>query len=120
VFKFNPGDVIYIIDDSKGGSFSAIGSNDLIRNYRINKIDEDEINERTSLYLNYNLSGLQPPVGTQSGSIDWYDLETNLRVVSHFSESIWKSGHWTNGYFENGNFESGVWYNGVFEGNWGS
>lgn len=119
IFKFNPGDKIYIIDDYKGGVFSPIGNNDNPREYRINKIDEDETNSRTALYLNFNLSRLDPPVDEPTGSQDWNDIETNLRVVSHFVESYWKSGVWTNGYFENGTFESGIWYNGIFEGNWG-
>lgn len=120
IFKFNPGDQIYIIDDFKGGTFSSIGTNDNPREYRVNKIEEDEVNFRTGLFLNFNLSNLDPPIDQIIGFQDWSGIETNLRVVSHFSESVWKSGYWTNGYFESGTFESGVWYNGVFEGNWGN
>jgi hypothetical protein len=72
------------------------------------------------VFLNFNLSNLDPRIDQIIGFQDWSGIETNLRVVSHFSESVWKSGYWTNGYFESGTFESGVWYNGVFEGNWGN
>ncbi len=120
IFKFNPGDQIYIIDDFRGGTFSSIGTNDNPREYRINKIEEDEQNSRTGLFLNFNLSKLDPQIDYNVGFQDWNGIETNLRVVSHFDESNWKSGYWTNGYFENGFFESGVWYNGVFEGTWGN
>jgi len=118
IFKFNPGDEVYIIDDYRGTEFSPIGNNEKPGNYRINKIDEDSTNSITSLYLNYSLSKLDPAVDPVTGSQSWNNIETGLRVVSHFSESKWKSGLWTNGYFESGNFESGIWYNGVFEGNW--
>ena len=120
IFKFNVGDIIWIIDDDKGGKFSPIGNNQNPSDYRINKIEEDVINSRTGLFLNFNLSNLNPPIDNDTGTQSWIDVETNLRVVSHFDESIWKSGYWTNGYFQSGNFESGIWNNGVFEGIWGN
>jgi hypothetical protein len=46
-------------------------------------------------------------------------VDTKLRVVSKFRNSIWKTGIWTNGIFEKGLFESGIWYKGVFDGTWG-
>lgn len=119
LFKFNTGDEIWIVDDFKGGDFSAIGSNDSPKSYRINKILEDEINNQTYLYLNYRFSDITPTIPDAIGLQDFSNIETNLRIVSRFIDSTWKSGHWRNGIFENGEFESGVWYNGNFEGNWG-
>lgn len=119
IFKFNPGDEIWIVDDFRGGVFSVLGSNENPKSYRINKILEDEINDRTFLYLNYNFSEIQPRIPDSIGLQDFSEIETNLRIVSRFIDSNWKSGHWRNGIFKNGDFESGVWYNGNFEGNWG-
>jgi hypothetical protein len=116
IFKFNPGDEVYILDDYRNNNFSPIGSNESPRKYRINKIIEDSTNSQTGLYLNYNLSTLG--VDPVTGGITHSSTETGLRVVSHFKDSRWKSGLWTNGYFETGNFESGIWYNGVFGGIW--
>ena len=118
IFKFNPGDEIWIIDDYRAGAFSPLGNNDNPLKYRINKILEDSITEQTQLYLNFNLSslGVNSQIATQSYS----NVETGLRVVSHFQDSYWKSGIWTNGIFDGGQFDSGIWYNGVFDGNWGN
>jgi hypothetical protein len=119
LFKFSPGDEIYIIDDNRDTDFSNLGNNSNIGKYRINRIYEDTITNQTELYLNYNLADLTNPIDETIGEVDWSNIETGLRVVSHFVESKWESGYWTNGYFENGTFESGNWHNGVFDGNWG-
>ena len=118
IFKFNPGDSIWIIDDYRAGAFSPLGSNDLPRKYRINQILEDSVTEQTKLYLNFNLStlGVDVTIASQTYS----NVETGLRVVSYFKDSYWKSGLWTNGIFDNGQFDSGIWYNGVFDGTWGN
>lgn len=118
-FKFNSGDEIYIIDDDKNTDFSPIGNNTLPRKYRINRIDEIG-DSQTALYLNYNLSNLEPKMDLVIGSQTWSNIDTGLRVVSHFSSAYWKSGLWTNGYFEDGRFEGGIWYNGIMEGIMGS
>jgi hypothetical protein len=118
IFKFNPGDFIWIIDDDRNGAFSPIGNNTEPRKYRINQILEDDVSEQTKIYLNFNLSilGVNSQIATQSYS----NVETGLRVVSYFKDSYWKSGIWTNGIFDNGQFDTGIWYNGVFDGNWGN
>lgn len=118
IFKFNPGDEIWMIDDYRNGGFSPLGSNDSPRKYRINKILESTTSSQTKLYLNYNLSllGVSPIIATQSYS----DVETGLRIVSYFKDSYWKSGLWTNGIFDGGQFDSGIWYNGIFNGAWGN
>lgn len=118
IFKFNPGDQIWIIDDFRGGAFSPLGSNDSPKKYRINQILEFSDIEQTKLFLNFNLStlGVNSTIATQSYS----NVETGLRVVSYFKDSYWKSGLWTNGIFDGGQFDSGIWYNGVFDGTWGN
>lgn len=118
IFKFNPGDSIWIIDDYRNGAFSPLGNNDIPRKYRINKILEDSTTEQTKLFLNFNLSSLG--VNSQIATQSYANVETGLRVVSYFKDSYWKSGIWTNGIFDGGQFDSGIWYNGVFEGNWGN
>ena len=119
IFKFNPGDEIWIIDDYRNGAFSPLGNNDSPKKYRINKILEYTETEQTKIYLNYNLSslGVNSTIATQSYS----NVETGLRVVGYFKDSYWKSGIWTNGIFDGGQFDSGIWYNGVFvSGEWGN
>ena len=118
IFKFNPGDSIWMIDDFRGGAFSPLGNNDLPRKYRINQILELDDIKQTKLFLNFNLStlGVNSTIATQSYS----NVETGLRVVSYFKDAYWKSGLWTNGIFDGGQFDSGIWYNGVFDGTWGN
>jgi hypothetical protein len=58
-------------------------------------------------------------IGAKVGSPVENGFETGLRVVSKFSNSIWKTGIWSNGIFTNGKFETGIWYDGVFNGDWG-
>jgi hypothetical protein len=119
IFRFNPGDEVYIIDDFRGTTFSTLGSNDKVGKYRVNKIYLDYTSNQTELFLNYNLTSLDPKIDDSVGLQNWSNIETGLRVVSHFVEGNWESGYWTNGYFESGTFLSGIWFNGVFEGNWG-
>jgi hypothetical protein len=119
IFKFNPGDEIWVIDDDRNGGFSPLGNNSNPIKYRINKIEEDEVNKQTRVFLNFNLSflGVSVSLATQS----FNNVETGLRVVSIFKDSYWKSGIWTNGIFDGGQFDSGIWYNGLFlNGNWGN
>lgn len=116
IFKFNPGDEIYIIDDYRNGDLSLIGSNEKPGIYRVNKIVEDVSLNRTGLYLNYNLSNLG--IDNQVGSATYSSIDLGLRLVSHFKYCTWKSGLWTNGVFDEGDFQSGMWYNGVFKGKW--
>jgi hypothetical protein len=108
IFKFNIGDEVYIIDNQIGGVNSIFGSNNNPGKYIILLTEEDSINKTTTIYVNYNLSGTSVSSPT----------ETNLRVVSKFTNLNWKSGIWTNGLFSTGLWEGGIWYNGVFEGTW--
>ena len=77
--------------------------------YKVLFVEDDTINQTTTIYVNYNLSGTSVSSPT----------ETNLRVVSKFTNLNWKSGIWTNGLFDTGLWEGGIWYNGVFSGIWG-
>lgn len=117
IFKFNPGDEIWLIDDDRNTVYSKLGNNEQPIKYRINKIEEDELNKKTGLFLNYNLSTLG--ISTIYASTTQSNLDLGVRVVSYFKDVQWKSGLWTNGIFDGNKFDSGIWYNGVFEGNWG-
>jgi hypothetical protein len=116
-FRFNIGDEIWILDDERGYAYSPIGNNDSPKKYRINKVEELD-NKKTRVYLNYNLSSLG--ISQSIGAVDYFDVETGLRVVSYFKNSRWESGIWTNGIFEDGQFDSGIWFNGIFAGTWGN
>ena len=118
IFKFNPGDEVWIIDDDRNTPFSPLGNNDRPMKYRINQIVEDSENKQTGVYLNYNLSslGVSLTYSTQTYS----NVDLGLRVVSYFKDITWKSGLWTNGIFDGKQFDAGIWYNGVFDGNWGN
>lgn len=108
IFKFNIGDDVYIIDNQVGGVNSTFGSNVNPGRYKVLFIEDNTINQTTTIYVNYNLSGTSVTSPT----------ETNLRVVSKFTNLNWKSGIWTNGLFDTGLWEGGIWYNGVFSGTW--
>jgi hypothetical protein len=108
IFKFNIGDDVYIIDNQVGGVNSTFGSNVNPGRYKVLFVEDDTINQTTIIYVNYNLSGTSVSSPT----------ETNLRVVSKFTNLNWKSGIWTNGLFDTGLWEGGIWYNGVFSGTW--
>jgi len=118
IFKFNPGDEIWMIDDDRNTAFSPLGNNDKPMKYRINQIIEDSENEQTEIFLNYNLSllGVQEPYA----STPYSSKDLGLRVVSYFKDVTWKSGLWTNGIFDGNQFDAGIWYNGIFDGNWGN
>ena len=108
IFKFNIGDVIYIIDNQIDNANSVYGSNLNPGSYKVLYQTEDTTNKRTTLYVATNLNG---PAVTSA-------TDTGLRVVSKFKNLNWKSGIWTNGIYETGLWEGGIWYNGVFSGIW--
>lgn len=119
VFRFNIGDEVWIIDDDRDTPYSPLGSNTTPRKYRINFVQEDEVLDRTTIRLNYNLSTLGVTASYASQSL--VGFETGLRVVSYFKDSIWETGLWTNGIFENGSINSIIWYNGILvSGDWGN
>jgi hypothetical protein len=120
IFRFNPGDEIWIIDDDRDLPFAPLGSNTSPRKYRINRVIEDEINGRTEVYLNYDLSKLGVDTNPNYSYSTIIDVDLGIRVVSYFKDINWKTGLWTNGIFDGGKFNSGIWYNGIFEGNWGN
>ena len=110
IFKFNIGDDIYVIDNQVNGSNSSFGSNSNIGRYKVLYREEDTLNKRTKIFVNYNLNTL--------GSSVPFPNETNLRIVSKFRNLNWKSGIWTNGLFETGLWEGGIWYEGIFDATW--
>ena len=118
IFRFNPGDEIWIIDDDRNLPFAPLGSNTSPRKYRINRVIEDEAAGLTEVYLNYNLSSLG--VSLTYSTLTYLNIDLGIRAVSYFKDSNWKTGLWTNGIFDGGKFNSGIWYNGIFEGNWGN
>jgi len=128
IFKFNPGDEIWIIDNKKGTTFSVLGSDEFPTVYRINQIEEDSENEITGLFLNYRSSLIDEPLNATLGNAAFvtYSVQFNnigdmgIRAVSKFTDARWRSGLWLNGYFKGGQFDGGIWYNGVFDGDWGN
>jgi hypothetical protein len=117
LFKFNPGDEIWIIDDDRDTIYSPLGSNTQPRKYRINQVIEDDVKKQTEVYLNYDLYTLG--VDYNYADADTLDIDLGLRVVSYFKDVDWKTGLWTNGIFDGRKFDSGIWFNGLFEGVWG-
>jgi hypothetical protein len=106
IFKYNIGNILNIIDNQIGNTYSQYGSNSLPGSYTILNIVEDDVNKWTVVYVDAILSGPSAVAPINIG----------LRVVSKFSGSNWKSGIWTNGLFNNnGLWEGGIWYNGVFD-----
>ena len=110
IFKFNIGDDINIIDNQVGNTYSVYGNNTTPGKYKVLEVVEDTVNKYTTIYVNYDLSTL--------GSFNFTSTNTELRVVSKFSGSDWKSGIWTNGIFDKGFWEGGIWYNGINSGVW--
>lgn len=53
------------------------------------------------------------------GVVNNWNIDTKLRLVSRFKNTIWRSGAWYNGIFQSGEFLGGVWYNGIFLADWG-
>ncbi len=108
IFKYNIGDDLHIIDNQIGGTYSVYGSNTIPGRYSVLYTVEDSVNKWTTVYVATDLSSASASA----------PLNTDIRVVSSFRGSNWKSGIWTNGLFENGLWEGGIWYNGVFNGTW--
>ena len=108
IFKFNIGDIIYVLDNQISNANSVYGSNANPVGYTVLYQVEDVVNNGTIVYVGTNLVG--PSVTAP--------VETGLRVVSRFKNINWKTGIWTNGIFDNGLWEGGIWYNGVFSGTW--
>lgn len=106
-FRFNNGDDVVILG-TDDGAFVSIGNFKTPTIYKVIKSEIDSITKRTKLFIDFNSSTLPSII----------EFETNLRVVSRFRNSTWKSGLWTNGYFESGLWEGGLFYNGLFEAKW--
>ena len=111
-YKYNPGDSIYIIDNSVGSTYSSLLniSEDYI-SYKVLSVT-DNVNF-TNIELAYNC--------TMNYYIDNTSTltPTGLKLTTIFRNSNWMSGVWINGIFESGYFVGGVWYGGVFKSNWG-
>jgi hypothetical protein len=110
IFKFENGDVIYVIDNQENSEYSIYGSNSSPHRYVILNAIEDTPNKTTSIVVSESLEGPSSPIGSL--------VNTKLRIVSRFAKINWKSGIWTNGIFEDGLWEGGIWYNGIFKGFW--
>jgi hypothetical protein len=107
-YDFNIGDVVYLVDNGLTGTYSQFGSTDEPGRYRVLKSDVS--NGSTNLLINLQDSNL---LNLPDSTVN------NIRLVSSFDNSIWKSGFWKNGVFNGGLFIGGVWNNGYFEGTWG-
>lgn len=113
VWRFNIGDQFYVVDDQVGGTYSVFGTTENPTRYRVIYASLDEETNTTKLTVDIDLS-LILPINTGDTPID-----TDLKIVSKFTNGIWNSGIWFNGVFESGNFNGGMWYNGNFSGTWG-
>jgi hypothetical protein len=107
IYKFNIGDEISIIDNQLSGTYSQYGSNLSPGNYKVLYTIEDNINNRTNVYIDRIINN---NVNAPS--------DVGIRVVSRFKNCNWKSGIWFNGIYEQGLWEGGIWYNGVFNATW--
>jgi hypothetical protein len=107
VYYFNRSNVIWIIDNNNS-SYSYIGELSNQKSYIIEDVTVDELNNKTTIYINLD-SGSSSPLNT----------DTNNRVVSYFSGCKWYNGIWFNGIFDGDIFYNGIWYSGVFKkGTW--
>jgi len=120
-FNFNLNDIIYIVDDMRGWTYSVFGSNNTPGSYRI--IDVNQTNDNTGRaitilkvdfdFIAYLASLSMPPINVDT-------IETGLRATARFNNAIWQSGIFTNGIFEgNSIFAGGIWYGGLFQSQWG-
>ncbi len=113
VWRFNIGDEFYIVDDQIGGTYSVFGRTEDPRKYKVVNTLISEDDNITKIYVDIRLSDLLI-VDTGESIID-----TDLKLVSKFTNATWNTGIWFNGVFESGNFNGGIWYGGNFSGNWG-
>jgi len=113
VWRFNTGDVFYVVDDQLGGTYSAFGTTENPIKYKVIYALVDETLNKTELTVDIDLEDI---LIVDTGSTP---INTNLKIVSKFTNAIWNTGIWFNGVFESGNFNGGMWYNGNFSGTWG-
>ena len=113
VWRFNIGDQFYVVDDQLGGTYSVFGTTENPTRYRVIYASIDEESNITKVTVDVDLSDI---LSVDTGDIP---IDTDLKIVSKFTNAIWNSGIWFNGVFESGNFNGGMWYNGNFSGTWG-
>lgn len=113
VWRFNIGDQFYVVDDQLGGTYSVFGTTENPIRYRVIYASIDEESNITKVTVDVDLSDI---LSVDTGDIP---IDTDLKIVSKFTNAIWNSGIWFNGVFESGNFNGGMWYNGNFSGTWG-
>ena len=112
VYRFNIGDIFYIVDNLITGVYSDFGSTNNPRKYTVLDTNIDEDLNRTEVFVDQLLVDIM--------SVDT-GISNNLGIkcVSSFKASTWNSGIWFNGVFDEGYFNGGIWYNGWFNGVWG-
>jgi hypothetical protein len=94
-------------------TYSIFGSTNNPLEYRVLDTTIDEEMNTTEVIVEKLLSDIY------GFSLDTGLTQTQLKVVSKFKNSTWRSGVWRNGYFDNGRFLNGIWYDGYFSGKWG-
>ena len=119
IFRFNLGDEVTILGtEDIDENLIRIGNFYEPSVYKVVKSEVDMINGRTKLYIDIDSKILESLSSILSLSRTSTEYETNLRVVSRFRNSTWKSGIWSNGFFESGLWEGGIFYNGLFKAKW--
>ena len=113
VYRFNINDKFYIMDNLTSSTYSVFGSTNNPVEYRVLDTTIDEENNITEVIVEKLLSDIY------GFSLDTGVIETQLKLVSKFKNSTWRSGVWKNGFFDNGRFLNGIWYDGYFSGAWG-
>ena len=113
VYRFNINDKFHIMDNLTSSTYSIFGSTNNPLEYRVLDTTIDEEMNTTEVIVEKLLSDIY------GFSLDTGLTQTQLKVVSKFKNSTWRSGVWRNGYFDNGRFLNGIWYDGYFSGKWG-
>jgi len=112
VYRYNIGDIFYVVDNLVTGTYSDFGSTNLPRKYVVLDTNIDEDANTTEVFVDLLLENT---MSVDTGIVN----DIGLKCVSSFKNSTWNSGIWFNGVFDEGYYNGGIWYNGWFNGIWG-
>jgi hypothetical protein len=115
IYRFNIGDIFYIVDNFQNGTYSVFGTTDNPKKYFILDTTINEDTNTTEVFVDVRLSDI---MSVNTTNID-DKIDTDLKCVSIFKDSTWNSGIWFNGVFDEGYYNGGMWYHGNFSGIWG-
>jgi hypothetical protein len=115
IYRFNIGDIFYIVDNFQNGTYSVFGTTENPKKYFILDTTINEDTNTTEVFVDVRLSDI---MSVNTTNID-DKIDTDLKCVSIFKDSTWNSGIWFNGVFDEGYYNGGMWYHGNFSGIWG-